>query len=206
MSTVSIRQGAWRLTGARVTAVPWPCWAALSCGLLAVLATPLDQPLAAWVARTSFPSELLNLLLIGERFGHGFGAAVIVVAVWTLHCRRRLAMRIAACAAFSGLAASVLKVWIGRVRPNAGHLPWPSGFWLRLGEGPFDYVTKSFPSGHAATAVGLAVGLTWLFPRGRWLFAALALLTAVQRLQSGAHYLSDVLAGAALALLISTLR
>ena len=63
----------------------------------------------------------------------------------------------------------------------------------------------SFPSGHTATAVGLAISLD-ADPRGRWLFAVFAALASLQRMTAGAHYLSDSLFGAALACLVRRSR
>jgi membrane-associated phospholipid phosphatase len=60
---------------------------------------------------------------------------------------------------------------------------------------------QSFCSGHTATAVGLAISLSFFYPRGRWLFALFAALAATQRLESQAHYLSDTFAAAAVAFL-----
>jgi undecaprenyl-diphosphatase len=62
---------------------------------------------------------------------------------------------------------------------------------------------QAFPSAHTATAFGLAIGLTWLYPRGRWLFATFAVLVACQRIQSGAHFLSDTFFGAALGCVVA---
>ncbi len=69
----------------------------------------------------------------------------------------------------------------------------PLSFW--------DARQRSFPSGHAATAWGLAMGLSLAFPRASWIFGMLAISASVQRLTSGAHFPSDVLAGAVLAFL-----
>jgi membrane-associated phospholipid phosphatase len=55
---------------------------------------------------------------------------------------------------------------------------------------------QSFPSAHTATAVGLAVMLVSLFPRGRWLFPIIAVLVGMQRIATSAHFPSDVFAGA----------
>jgi len=60
----------------------------------------------------------------------------------------------------------------------------------------------SFPSGHAARALMLAVmaafiGPPWLF----WLLALWAPLVALARVAMGVHYLSDVLAGGGLGIL-----
>ena len=54
-------------------------------------------------------------------------------------------------------------------------------------------------------AVGLAAALIWLYPQGRFLFILLTVLVGCQRIVSGAHYPSDVLVGAAVGCLISTL-
>ena len=64
---------------------------------------------------------------------------------------------------------------------------------------------QSFPSGHTATAVGLAIGLTYVFPRGKYLFAVLAVMASLQRIVSNAHWTSDVLSGAAVGLIVSGL-
>ena len=63
----------------------------------------------------------------------------------------------------------------------------------------WDARQRSFPSGHAATACGLAIGLSLLFPRGTLLFGMLAGMACLQRVTSGAHFPSDVLAGASIA-------
>jgi hypothetical protein len=62
---------------------------------------------------------------------------------------------------------------------------------------------KIFPSGHAATAAGLAAALSWRYPQATWFFAAIAALAAMQRVVSLAHYPSDVCCGAALGLVMA---
>lgn len=103
----------------------------------------------------------------------------------------------------TGLAATILRVLFGRTRPLA-HAPqgfygvWHDGHWI-LGK----YEFSAFPSGHAATAVGLAAA-AWLVHRG-WgaLVAVYALAVAWSRLALQAHHLSDVLASAALAIALA---
>jgi membrane-associated phospholipid phosphatase len=50
----------------------------------------------------------------------------------------------------------------------------------------------------------LALALSALYPRGRLLFLALALCSACQRIEEGAHHPSDILAGAAVGCLVIT--
>ena len=56
----------------------------------------------------------------------------------------------------------------------------------------------SMPSGHAATAFAAAVAVGLIHPRLRWPLLVLAALIGLSRVWLGVHYLSDVLAGAAL--------
>ena len=89
-----------------------------------------------------------------------------------------------------GLVSTVVKRWIGRVRPSAA--------------GPFAYEPfswrpeyASFPSGHATTAFAALVAFGVLYPRARPVLWLYALLIAATRVVVSAHYPSDVIAGAA---------
>lgn len=68
----------------------------------------------------------------------------------------------------------------------------------------WDTQHRSFPSGHAATAAGFAIALSLTFPRGTVVFLILALFAGFQRVVSGAHYPSDVLAGFSLACCVAS--
>jgi membrane-associated phospholipid phosphatase len=91
--------------------------------------------------------------------------------------------------AIPGLAVSIVKRLIGRVRPSEA--------------GPFHYVPFSWrsdyaamPSGHgtAAFAAAFAIGAIWPRARGpMWIYAG---LIAVSRVVVHAHFPSDVIAGA----------
>jgi undecaprenyl-diphosphatase len=89
-----------------------------------------------------------------------------------------------------GLVATIVKRWIGRVRPSS--------------LGPFAYEPfswrpqyASLPSGHTLTAFAALVAIGALFPRARPFLWAFAILIAVSRIVVTAHYASDVIAGAA---------
>jgi len=96
--------------------------------------------------------------------------------------------------AASGLAVDLLKLVFGRARPKLLFLDGTYGFFW--GAVRPDY--WSFPSGHAATAAALATAFTLLWPKGWPLYLPLALVVAASRVIIDAHYLSDVVCGAAL--------
>lgn len=173
---------------------------------LAVAALAVDYPLALWTVEGNCPAGLLRLLRTAEPFGHAIGVLLIVAAIYQLDPIRRWALpRVLAMSLGAGLAADVLKLVIARARPHQfdfqGGVTDTFGQWLPLFGGGAG--SQSFPSAHTATAVGLAVALVWLYPRGCWLFVTLAVLVACERVAAAAHYLSDTLCGAALGFVVA---
>ena len=180
---------------------------------MAAAVLPLDVAICRWWATGPLPGGVVKVVALSEAFAHGYGVALLLAVVWVLDINhRRYVLRLGCSAYVSGLVTNLVKISVGRTRPNVsnlnaavhetfvGWLPsWTLGDWSRL----FDRSIQSFPSGHTATAVGLAIGLICLYPQGRWLFIALAFLAALQRLQAGAHFPSDVLAAAGIACLVA---
>ncbi len=101
--------------------------------------------------------------------------------------------------AASGLLVDLIKVIAGRFRPE---------LYFKKGLYGFDFFHIhhnyiSFPSGHAATAVGAAVALGYLWPKGRYLFWMLGGLIALSRIVVVRHYPSDILIGGLIGALVS---
>lgn len=126
---------------------------------------------------------------------------VVLGAALSLIDRRHLprACHILLSAAAAGLVAELLKAIVGRERPitNDGinvFKPFLHGF--------VDSSNLAFPSSHVAVAFGAAWMASLFYPRGRWLFLALAVGCALSRLAAKAHWLSDCYAAAVLAYLI----
>lgn len=102
-----------------------------------------------------------------------------------------------AAVAVSGLVADVMKIGFGRMRPKLLFRSHFYGFtWLAWRPDHW-----SFPSGHATTIVALATALWWLWPRHLLFYMLVAAIVAVSRIVVGAHYPSDVIAGALIAVL-----
>ena len=131
-------------------------------------------------------------------------SGLILIAAFALKPRlpqlaSRLNRVIASCGllfaavAVAGLTNDAIKVIAGRARPRM----WLNGEISGFFGGGFSSDYQSFPSGHTATTVAAAVVLSFLFPRGRIVFAIVALTIAVSRVIVNAHYVSDVLGGAA---------
>ena len=191
MSKSAARLREWKLATAAPLAV-------LIFGMLLVV----DVPFERFVTSLELPPVFHDLFRAAEVFGNGFGVLAILLAVAALDTLGRgKIFRLAAGSLGAGLAANILKITVSRARPHALDLAAVDvaetfGGWLPLiSAGPGG---QSFPSAHTATAVGLAAGLAATYPRGRWLFAGLAVGVALQRMFLGWHFPSDVFVGALL--------
>jgi membrane-associated phospholipid phosphatase len=176
---------------------------------LSSLSLLIDVDITRFRRSDVISGDLRRIVQLSEVFAHGFGIAITIYLLWVLAPDRRNAIpRLAACAILPGLLTQILKLFIVRRRP-AFYFPdyaqEVSDTWIGIvpiGRLNFDYLTQSFPSAHAATAVGMVAGLCWLFPQARHLFVLLGFLAAFQRVLAGAHWTSDVLAGAAIGVVI----
>ena len=207
----------------RPAAIPQPTWSGRSLLLaaavlasLAALATFVDFSLARWVRDVDLPRDLERFVRLCEAFAFGGTVTVIIIAAGLLDPRRWYVVgRLVIVVFGAGLVANSAKLLVARERPYFAALDEASAIGTFVGWLPalyreglptkYGHALQSFPSGHAATATGLAIGLSLMYPSGRWLFVMLAAMACYQRIDAGAHYLSDVLAGAAIACLVGGL-
>ena len=197
-----------------VSASGW-AFGALCLLVLAGLALAIDVRIARLVQTSKSPGEVQNAVRLSETFAWGGTVAMIILTAAALDPRgRRIIPRLAIGAFGAGALADFLKLLLARTRPSYSNLEgavfdtfvaWFPDWRERSLDLIYNHKLQSFPSAHTATAVGLAAALAFLYPRGRWLFAGFALLAGIQRVQSGAHFPSDVLAGAALGCLVGAL-
>ena len=174
--------------------------------VLGLAALGIDVPVARLASKGALAGARETFENL-EPFGHGMGVAAIALVVCCLETqhRRRNTAGILLAAIGSGMAANLLKLAIHRDRP--WHIAAEVSHGLETFGQLFPSLTgsshiQSFPSAHAATAMGLAVALASYYPRGRFVFYALAGATAVSRIIAPSHYVSDTLAGLALGIVI----
>ncbi|MEW2257965.1 phosphatase PAP2 family protein [Streptomyces sp. NPDC047869] len=78
--------------------------------------------------------------------------------------------------------------------------PRPPKEWIPHKEVHDRPESSSFPSGHTAAAVAFTATITTIWPAAGALCAIPAAMVGLERIQSGAHYPSDVAGGAAIGL------
>jgi undecaprenyl-diphosphatase len=183
-------------SGGQSAMAAWQPW--LAGGLVLAIAaagvSSLDLGARQWIQSLGLRGDLERVIKLMEIFAHGTGLLVTLALIWTLAPDYRLRLpRLLAAYGLAGLTVNLIKVLVPRLRPSAG--PEAS---LPAGWGNWEYLSQSFPSGHSAAAVALALSLALLFPRGRVVFLILATLACLQRIIFDAHWPSDVLAGAAI--------
>jgi membrane-associated phospholipid phosphatase len=141
---------------------------------------------------------VFQLMRILTWLGLGWTLAAVAAALYGIGQRRKqprlkqAAVLSLIALAVSGLVVQTIKHLIGRPRPKLAdqgvHVWGPS----------FQSGHDSFPSGHAFSAFAMAAVLSSFYPAGRWIWYSLAVLVAFTRVYIGAHFASDVLAGAVL--------
>jgi membrane-associated phospholipid phosphatase len=183
---------------------------------IGVCLVQVDQPVAlAFAAMKTTQPELIGLFQTVTTLGKShwylvplgvYGLVCAAAWRWGATARRPVWQRrcllelfVFANIAVSGLLVDGLKILVGRPRPV-----------LLLEQGIFNQFMPlalasrwwSFPSGHTATIVSLALAVGALWPRWRWPLLVIAGVAAASRVIITAHYLADILAGIGMAVLV----
>ena len=180
---------------------------ACACAALALLfyaAFHMDRPVIEWV-RTLQGVWIEKIGNAGYYIGHGVSlVAISGLFVAAGYARDNKAWRLTgfrgwAAQAVTAVLVQGLKHGIGRPRPR---LQRDEEFFTGPG---LESGLDAFPSGHASASFTVAAVVARCHPALAWPAFALAGFVSVTRVFRGSHFVSDVLAGAVLGLVVGTL-
>ncbi|MGH7178347.1 MAG: phosphatase PAP2 family protein [Tepidisphaeraceae bacterium] len=155
----------------------------------------LVRPLHDSVKQAEFAEEM-------KESGHFAFTIVVAVVLGVLHREKwRASLLLLLSGGISGLISWVIAVSVVRVRPVVRISPFEFHPFSISPFHAFHVPNLSFPSGHATLAFATAAALSYLLPKGRWLFYCGAILCGLERIAESAHYVSDVVAAAVLGIL-----
>jgi membrane-associated phospholipid phosphatase len=169
-----------------------------------------DGPVANWVHDTVPVNKKAHgthvVLMVLKAPGSFYFTMSVAVLLGLFHSRHIEAAASLLLSGVAGGAAYLIVKWlVGRHRPVIEIAPWklhpfPQGF-----RGIWRESALSFPSGHASLAFSSATCLAMLLPRWAPVFFLIAIVTGTERVIENAHYVSDVVAGAGLGILLGWL-
>lgn len=176
----------------------------LAIGSCCVALLPLDLPVLRFL-RSLDLSAVEWLGNVGERIGNGgtlvaVSLALVAIGWWAQRTEwRRAGIDSLLAHGCVGLLVNGLKHLIGRPRPRLTHSGdwhwWPS--W----ESGLD----SFPSGHSSATFAVVTVLVKYWPRAAWIGYALATWVAMSRVWRGSHFVTDVVAGMVVGVVIGSI-
>ena len=152
----------------------------------------LDLAIYAAIARTPTPAldDAMNRLTRAADYSRlSLSSAALLALTGGSTGRRAAAHGLASLAVTATVANVAVKPLARRRRPDrlAGEVPLARHVRMPL--------SRSFPSGHSATAFAFATGVGHVSPAAAAPLTALAALVAYSRVHTGVHYPGDVLAG-----------
>ncbi len=184
-----------------------------------ILCYPFDGTLHHYLHTDRLPGDVRRSLETLQQFGDLSTLILTSLFIWLLDpTRRARLLDLFIAAAVVALLCNLFKMGLGRPRPVLADpwslvLPWQTYPLPQTIEGVQQLITThawqlgesgiarlwSLPSSHTAAAVTLAVFLHRYYPALRPLLIGMVVLVGIARVVLGAHYPSDVVAGAMLA-------
>jgi membrane-associated phospholipid phosphatase len=189
----------------------------LVAALLVWLLVPYDDVLLRAVASLNVGGDLRRELEAAQQYGQTLSSLLVALVIWLQDpARRRRLADWAVAFAVTGILATSLKILLGRPRPT---LDEPHMFIGPLGAYPLGlevgfrsswhfwdvHTTKlwSMPSSHTAYIAVMAVFIATTYPRLKYLVFPMIAVVGFGRALTGAHYITDIIAGAALGLAVA---
>jgi membrane-associated phospholipid phosphatase len=185
--------------------------------LLPALGTVATLPFDGWLStqakalRAAMGGDLRRELEALQQYGQFTVTTIGMILVWQLDRARRGVIRTWLLAVLIAVAIyQPMKMLLGRPRPKFDHPhtfigpfgQYPLGpeigvrhsweFWAGISSDLW-----SMPSSHTASAMVMSCVIAWLYPSIRVLGWVLLAVVAGMRVMTGAHYVSDVIVGAA---------
>jgi membrane-associated phospholipid phosphatase len=165
-------------------------------------ADQVDRAVYTAVARTSTPllDEAMRRVARAADYSRlSIAASAVLAAVGGPKGRSAAGSGLVAVGATSAIVNAIVKPLSRRRRPDtrAGRIPRARKVAMPA--------SRSFPSGHAASAMAFASGAGQVLPIAGIPLHALAALVAYSRVHTGVHYPGDVVAGSLLGAVIADL-
>ena len=174
----------------------------------------LDKPIAFWV----FDNQLNHIYFLKQvRFIPVILAGMAFIAFFWLMFRfcqekfgykERTALLLVNAIALTYFFKSALKVIFGRYGPITLLHYKPSLFGVNEGKYGFNWFHAgigygAFPSGHAAVMAAGMMALSLSYPKWRWFFFLLWVVVAINLVGMNYHFVSDVIGGGVLGVLLT---
>lgn len=159
----------------------------------------VDRAVYAAIAGTDTPwlDQAMRRLSRAADYSKLSVAASAILALSGARGRQAALSGLASVAATATIVNLLVKPLGRRHRPDRAADEVPPDRHVRMP------ASRSFPSGHTATAEAFASGVGRVLPIGAMPLHALAALVGYSRVHTGVHYPGDVLAGAVLGVMMS---
>ena len=149
------------------------------------LTLPLESGWWRW-------ARVLAHLGDGPNVFGGLGLGYSLGWLWPNPFLRQATLTVALSVLLAMVLVTLIKFFIRRERPQ------PPGEFVA-----FQYDLYSFPSGHSARMIALAVSILFFYPLLGWVLIVVTLGVVTARIAVGIHYISDIIVGICVGTLVA---